>query len=108
MINILSVANQQAAYLAKKLNKIVRDKDHTEPFKFNNRGSLAYIGNWKAIYDRSAVDKDGPMSKETGRTAWLIWRSAYFTMTLSMRNKILVPFYWFLNCSYLFLFKDLF
>ncbi|KAK7053379.1 hypothetical protein VNI00_004005 [Paramarasmius palmivorus] len=91
------VANQKAAYLAKKLNRIVKDKDHTEPFKFNNKGSLAYIGNWKAIYDRSAVDKDGPLSKETGRTAWLLWRSAYFTMTLSVRNKILVPFYWFLN-----------
>ncbi|KAG7095627.1 hypothetical protein E1B28_006351 [Marasmius oreades] len=91
------VANQKAAYLVKKLNKVVRDKEYTQPFKFNNRGSLAYIGNWKAVYDRSAVDKDGPLSKETGRTAWLIWRSAYFTMTLSARNKILVPFYWFLN-----------
>ncbi|ESK97028.1 hypothetical protein Moror_6385 [Moniliophthora roreri MCA 2997] len=91
------VANQKASYLVKKLNKIVRDREHTEPFKFNNKGSLAYIGDWKAIYDRSAVDKDGPLSKESGRTAWLLWRSAYFTMTLSVRNKILVPFYWFLN-----------
>jgi len=27
------------------------------------------------------------MQKETGRLAWLLWRSAYFTMTLSWRNK---------------------
>jgi hypothetical protein len=27
------------------------------------------------------------MSKESGRLAWLLWRSAYFTMTLSVRNK---------------------
>ncbi|KAL0576116.1 hypothetical protein V5O48_005863 [Marasmius crinis-equi] len=43
------VANQKAAYLVKKLNKLVRDKEHTEPFKFNNRGSLAYIGDWQVF-----------------------------------------------------------
>ena len=46
-------------------------------------------------------DKPAPFTKETGRVAWLLWRSAYFTRTLSVRNKILVPFYWFLNCEYL-------
>ncbi|THH31846.1 hypothetical protein EUX98_g2351 [Antrodiella citrinella] len=66
------VANQKAKYLTAKLNKIVRDKMHTTPFKFNNAGSLAYL-------------------------AWLLWRSAYFTQTVSIRNKILVPTYWFIN-----------
>ena len=60
----------------------------------------------KAIYDRGSSkngngDKPAPFTKETGRVAWLLWRSAYFTRTLSVRNKILVPFYWFLNCEYL-------
>lgn len=31
--------------------------------------------------------EEGFMSKETGRVAWLLWRSAYFTTTLSIRNK---------------------
>ncbi|KAJ7177882.1 NDE1, mitochondrial external NADH dehydrogenase [Mycena filopes] len=69
------VANQKAQYL----------------------GSLAYIGDWKAIYDNSGGKDDKIISKESGRVAWLLWRSAYFTMTLSWRNKILVPMYWFLN-----------
>lgn len=90
------VANQKARYLSKKLNRIVRDKEHTEPFEFFNQGSLAYIGDWKAIYDRSSAET-GIKARETGRVAWLLWRSAYFTMTLSLRNKILVPTYWFLN-----------
>ena len=30
------------------------------------------------------------MQKETGRLAWLLWRSAYFTMTLSIRNRYVV------------------
>jgi len=100
----LLVANQQGKYIAKKLNKIVKDQEHTQPFQFNNKGSLAYIGNWcvlgyplsptrliysgirKAIYDRSNAEK-GLKTKESGRLAWLLWRSAYFTMTLSVRNK---------------------
>ncbi|KAG1742979.1 FAD/NAD(P)-binding domain-containing protein [Suillus occidentalis] len=89
------VANQKGKYLARKLNKIVKDQEHTKPFEFQNQGSLAYLGDWKAIYDRSSADT--VKTKETGRVAWLLWRSAYFTMTLSIRNKILVPTYWFLN-----------
>ncbi|KAG1732120.1 NDE1, mitochondrial external NADH dehydrogenase [Suillus lakei] len=86
------VANQKGKYLAQKLNKIVKDQEHTKPFEFQNQGSLAYLGDWKAIYDRSSADT--VKTKETGRVAWLLWRSAYFTMTLSIRNKILVPTYW--------------
>ncbi|EGO01244.1 NDE1, mitochondrial external NADH dehydrogenase [Serpula lacrymans var. lacrymans S7.3] len=90
------VANQKAKYLVKKLNKIVKDQEHTKPFEFLDLGSMAYLGDWKAIYDRSGADT-GIKTKESGRLAWLLWRSAYFTMTLSLRNKILVPMYWFMN-----------
>lgn len=111
------MANQKAKYLVKKLNKIVKDQKHTKPFEFHNQGSLAYIGNWlvlrhliysvhdsmgrhrRAIYDRS--NAESIQTKESGRFAWLLWRSAYFTMTLSLRNKILVPTYWFMNCTWL-------
>nr|GAT48769.1 FAD/NAD(P)-binding domain-containing protein [Mycena chlorophos] len=95
------VANQKAQYIVKTLNKLVKDPDqhaiNAKPFKFENQGSLAYIGDWKAIYDNSSENKDKLLAKESGRVAWLLWRSAYFTMTLSWRNKILVPMYWFLN-----------
>ncbi|KAK0484604.1 FAD/NAD-P-binding domain-containing protein [Armillaria novae-zelandiae] len=106
------VANQKAKYVTKTLNKlptlthshedeeVSKDAHVDEPFQFRNRGSLAYIGGWRAIYDRSKATGDGEpkfMNKESGRVAWLLWRSAYFTQTLSWRNKILVPTYWFLN-----------
>ncbi|KAF7978794.1 hypothetical protein HWV62_44856 [Athelia sp. TMB] len=89
------VASQKGKYIVKKLNKIIKDREHTDPFEFHNQGSLAYIGDWKAIYDRSGAES--VKTKEQGRIAWLLWRSAYFTATLSVRNKILVPTYWFLN-----------
>ncbi|KAF8909679.1 FAD/NAD(P)-binding domain-containing protein [Gymnopilus junonius] len=91
------VANQMAKYIVKKLNALVKDQPHSEPFEFKNQGSLAYIGDWKAIYGRPSADESKEGVKETGRRAWLLWRSAYFTMTLSLRNKILVPTYWFMN-----------
>ncbi|EJD00157.1 FAD/NAD-binding domain-containing protein [Fomitiporia mediterranea MF3/22] len=90
------VASQKAKYVTRVLNRLVRDRPTEEPFQFRNRGSLAYLGDWKALYDRSKVET-GPKGSETGRLAWLLWRSAYFTQTLSIRNKITVPYYWFLN-----------
>ena len=134
------VANQQAKYVARRLNRLVRpwslpslsslrfpalraappasdtaslgtsatekaEKEEAEartrtgeayagaPFEFNNAGSLAYVGGWEAVFDRTRAAR-GPKNKETGRVAWLLWRSAYFTKTLSVRNKILVPVYW--------------
>jgi len=65
------VANQKAKYIVKKLNKIVKDQVSPKPFEFHNQGSLAYIGNWKAIYDRSGVE-NGWITKESGRLAWLL------------------------------------
>ncbi|KAF8513562.1 NDE1, mitochondrial external NADH dehydrogenase [Hysterangium stoloniferum] len=88
------VAYQEAKYVAKTLNSIGKHgRALTKPFKFTNLGIMAYLGDWRAIYDRSGT-KSGLKTKETGRIAWLLWRSAYFSMTLSWRNKILVPVYW--------------
>jgi len=89
------VARQKGKYLAKTLNNIAKDQPIPKPFEFMNLGNLAYIGDWKAIYDRPGAD--GFLSKQGGRLAWLLWRSAYFTMSLSVKNRVLVPFYWFLN-----------
>jgi NADH dehydrogenase FAD-containing subunit len=42
----MAVANQKAQYLVKKLNKLVKDQSSPKAFKFENQGSLAYIGDW--------------------------------------------------------------
>lgn len=44
-----TVANQKAKYLVKKLNKLAKDQDSPKPFKFENQGSLAYIGDWYGL-----------------------------------------------------------
>ncbi|KAI0795504.1 NDE1, mitochondrial external NADH dehydrogenase [Abortiporus biennis] len=89
------VAYQKAKYMTKKLNALSKDQQHLNPFEFRNAGSLAYLGDWQAVYDATEVEHVN--TSGAGRTAWLLWRSAYFTRTVSIRNKILVPVYWFMN-----------
>lgn len=91
------VANQEASYVTKTLNKLAQGGTPTDQkFAFNDRGNLAYLGDWKALYDRSKSGGD----TSSGNTAFLLWRSAYFATTLSIRNKIAVPFYWLMNWAF--------
>lgn len=94
------VASQKGRFLASHLNNLAKGKESTKPFEFHNMGSLAYIGDWKAVYDRGKAGGGGWRAKEGGRLAWILWRSAYMTMTLSWRNKFVVPFYWVLNAIF--------
>ncbi|KAF4585790.1 pyridine nucleotide-disulfide oxidoreductase [Ophiocordyceps camponoti-floridani] len=80
------VASQQAVYLARRLNRGIADED-TKAFHFRNWGSMAYLGSWRAIHQSSADEL-------TGRAAWILWRTAYLTRSMSLRNKLMIPVYW--------------
>ncbi|KFH67497.1 hypothetical protein MVEG_06229 [Podila verticillata NRRL 6337] len=93
------VANQQAIYLRKALNKLAKYPERSftdvaEPFSFKNLGSMAYIGNWEAVVDMTKLNEN---AKESGKLAWIFWRSSYLTMSVSMRNKMIIPMYWMLT-----------
>ncbi len=79
-------AAQQALWLAKRLNKNDLESQH---FTFKNLGIMTYLGNSKAM-----VKTDGWLGDVSGRSAWLIWRGAYLTMSVSWRNRMLIPIYW--------------
>ncbi|KAF1949306.1 FAD/NAD(P)-binding domain-containing protein [Byssothecium circinans] len=82
------VASQKALWLAKRLNKNDLDK---AGFTFKNMGVMAYIGNWNALF------QGGEGGNISGKLAWVIWRGAYLTKSVSWRNKILIPTYWMIN-----------
>ncbi|GEM10142.1 NADH dehydrogenase [Rhodotorula toruloides] len=88
------VASQEAHWLSKILNAEARGQEPPGGFTFHNRGTMAYLGDWSAILDRSKV-KDGPKGELTGRTAWLAWRSAYWLQALSFRNRVSLAYHWF-------------
>lgn len=81
------VASQQALHLARTLN---RNQVAVKPFKFRNWGTMTYLGSWKAIHQSSADEL-------RGWVAWVFWRGAYMTKSMSIRNKILVPVYWVIS-----------
>jgi hypothetical protein len=82
------VASQKAAWLAKHLNS---GTVSSSSFTYKDLGTLAYIGNWDALF------QGGKGGRLQGYLAWIIWRGAYITKTVSWRNKILVPVYWAIN-----------
>ena len=61
----VSVASQKAKYVTKALNNLAKEKPLAEPFHFHNQGNLAYLGDWKALYDRTKVES-GPKGGEAG------------------------------------------
>jgi len=88
------VANQQANWLGKSLNKAARRKEHgladvaeEKEFRFRSLAVMAYLGGWKAITQTDGADVKG-------RMAWLLWRTAYMTKSVSWRNRVLIPTYW--------------
>jgi NADH dehydrogenase FAD-containing subunit len=86
------VAKQQAKYLLKHLGGV-----SSAPFEYKYHGSMAYIGGWRAIVDQTRA----PTGIVTGGWwAWVFWRSAYFSMSVSWRNKALIPMYWFLAWAF--------
>jgi NADH dehydrogenase FAD-containing subunit len=62
-----------------------------DDFKFKNRGMMAYIGSSEALVDMSSVHE---MAKQSGRLSWLLWRSAYFSMSMNIRNRMLIAYHW--------------
>lgn len=86
-------ASQQAQWLAKRLNRGDLDSQH---FLFKNLGIMTYLGSNKGL-----VQTEGWLGDFSGWAAFLIWRGAYLTMSVSWRNKILIPVYWYVPISLL-------
>ncbi|PWY91996.1 hypothetical protein BO70DRAFT_348450 [Aspergillus heteromorphus CBS 117.55] len=88
--------SQEAKWLAARLNK--EDFETAPGFSFRNMGTLAYIGDAKALMQ---IPHDGGNKYLpeglTGRMAWFVWNSAYLTMSISWRNKLRVAFRWLMN-----------
>ena len=63
LIVLSTVANQKAIYVAQKLNKIVKDQEHTKPFEFHNKGSLAYLGDWCVVLSRWQSTSDSALQE---------------------------------------------
>ncbi|KAI9207179.1 FAD/NAD(P)-binding domain-containing protein [Polychytrium aggregatum] len=88
------VADQKGRWLTYHLNRQVAGKPTLKPFTYNHIASMVYTGAWSALIDFSSK------GNLKGRLAWIFWRSAYLTKSVSVKNKILIPMYWFLSWAF--------
>ncbi|CAI4218397.1 unnamed protein product [Parascedosporium putredinis] len=89
---------QEAKWLASRLGK--GDIDRSPPFSFKSLGVMAYIGDSRALMqfpDQKAAWGKWLPRDLTGRVAWMVWNSAYITMSMSWKNKLRVGIRWLLN-----------
>lgn len=83
---IASVAIKQAKCLAKNLKALEKNKAPKE-FEYTHIGSMATIGNNKAV-------ADFPVIKVKGFLAWLIWMFLHLMLILSVKNKLIIFINW--------------
>jgi len=81
------VAKQQAVYLSKQFNQGTAGKKKS--FVFQSLGMMAYIGGFNAV-----MSKIPGVPNITGLLAFLGWRSVYWSLQLSMRNRVMIATDW--------------
>jgi len=79
-------AIQQGHCLARNLNR----GEFTEPFFYNDKGSMATIGRNRAVVDMGKFHFGGWF-------AWMAWLIVHLVTLLGMRNKIVVFINWIWN-----------
>ncbi|WP_018616732.1 NAD(P)/FAD-dependent oxidoreductase [Segetibacter koreensis] len=83
---VAQVAIQQGRHLAKNLSAIIKGKQ-TEPFKYDDKGSMATIGRNKAVADIGKVHLHGFI-------AWLLWCFVHVFSLVGFQNRISVFITW--------------
>ena len=87
---VAPVAMQEAAYLSKLIPARLNNRE-TKPFYYADYGSLAVIGQNKAVVDVG-------FAQFTGLVAWMIWVWAHVYYLIEFDNKLIVMLQW--GCNY--------
>jgi len=86
---VAQVAIQQAKNLAKNFKLTAKGKK-TNPFVYNNLGSMATIGRNRAVVDL-------PRFKFQGFFAWIVWLFVHLFSLIGMKNRLFVFINWVWN-----------
>ena len=82
-------AVQEAKQLAKNIHNHMHDKA-IKPFTYKPKGSLASIGNYKAVAELFGI-------RFSGLPAWLLWRTFYIGMLPGFVTRLRVALNWLLD-----------
>jgi NADH dehydrogenase len=86
---VAPVAIQQGENLAKNLVHLIKGEP-TEPFKYQDKGTLATIGRNKAVADLGKIHLHGFF-------AWLLWGLVHIMSIAGFSNKGIIFFNWAIN-----------
>src|SRR5690606_16570813 len=84
---LAQVAIQQGDLLGANLKRMIKG-EATEPFSYNDKGSMAIISKYKAVVDL-------PKGHFKGFFAWLVWLFIHLIPIAGFRNKFTLTFNWF-------------
>mmetsp|Transcript_13106 Transcript_13106/g.19613 ORF Transcript_13106/g.19613 Transcript_13106/m.19613 type:complete len:495 (+) Transcript_13106:56-1540(+) len=100
------VASQQGKYLGRALNGVNTENEASVGFRYRDKGKMAYIGGGEGIVEVKLsnrpprIDYDFWRSiharepRVTGTPGFVVWRSVYFSMLLSARNRVYIGMDW--------------
>jgi NADH dehydrogenase len=83
---LASVAGQQGQHLGLNFNLMTKGKQ-LKPFKYKDRGTMATIGENKAVVDL-------PFMKFSGIFAWVVWMFLHLMLLVDFRNRMIVFINW--------------
>ncbi len=86
---LAQVAIQQAINLAKNFARSATPDISWNPFRYNDKGSMAIIGRYKAVAD---IPK--PRLFFNGIVAWFVWLLIHVVSLLSFPNKLRTLYNW--------------
>lgn len=83
-------AIQQGRWLGKNIRRILEKKE-LQPFRYNDRGSMATIGRNQAVADLKIF---GQLYKTQGFKAWFVWMFIHLISLIGFRNRLVVLINW--------------
>ncbi len=77
------VAIQQGRYVASVIARRVAGKDHSRPFHYMDKGTLATVGRGFGVVNI------GPL-RLTGTIAWFFWLFVHLLFLIGLPNRVIV------------------
>jgi NADH:quinone reductase (non-electrogenic) len=81
---------QGGSYAAATILRRLRGEP-TPPFRYSNRGEVAIIGRLSGVTD---IPWLGPLGRQGGFTAWLLWLGIHLSYLIGFANRIVVITRW--------------
>jgi NADH dehydrogenase len=89
---LAQVAVKQGLLTGHNIKKLIHSKKLLS-FSYKSKGTLASVGQWKAVADIYGMRFSGPF-------AWFLWRTVYLFKFFSHSKKIKIIVDWTMNIFY--------